>query len=87
MTITLPDHPALTELTPATLQLDLACALFAAGRASSRASAEIAGLDYDEFLDALRERRIPRYTIEMLREDIISLNRVFPGDPLPLPGC
>ena len=53
--------------------------------ATRQVAAEIAGTGYGAFLDALRERRISGYTSAMLREDIESLNRLFP-DPLPLPA-
>ena len=85
MTVTLPDTPATLGMSEDEIRLELACSLFATGRASSRAAADIAGLGYDEFLDALRERHIPRYNSAMLREDIENLNRLFPHDPLPLP--
>lgn len=85
MTLTLPDTPAVQRMTPDDIRIELACSLFAQGKATSLAAADIAGVDYDTFQEALRERRIPRYTLAMLREDIESLNRVFPGSPMPLP--
>lgn len=85
MTVTLPDTPAVQRMTAEDVRIELACSLFAQGKATSLAAADIAGVGYDTFLDALRERRIPRYTIAMLREDIESLNSAFPASPLPLP--
>jgi predicted HTH domain antitoxin len=85
MTLTLPDHPATRQISDLELRTELACALFARGRITALAGAEIAGLAYGEFLDALRERGISRYTEAMLAEDITSLNTLFPDSPLPLP--
>jgi predicted HTH domain antitoxin len=87
MTITLPDDPALLCMSEEEIRLELACSLFAHGKASSRVAAEIAGVDYGGFLDALRDRRIPYYTSGMLREDIETMNRLFPDHPLPLPAA
>ena len=86
MIITLPDMPATLGMSEAEIRLELACSLFARGKVSSQVAAEIAGTGYGAFLDALRERRISGYTSTMLREDIESLNRLFP-DPLPLPAA
>jgi predicted HTH domain antitoxin len=85
MTVTLPDTPATLQMSERDIRVELACALFARGKASSLAAVDIAGVGYDAFLAALQERKIPRYTSEMLREDIESLNHLFPDDPLPLP--
>ena len=59
MTITLPDDPALAALSEAELRLDLACALFAAGRVVRSVAARIAGLDSLAFDEEIFRRRIP----------------------------
>ncbi len=85
MTVTLPDTPATMRMSEEEIRTELACSLFARGKVSSGVAADIAGVSYSRLLDALHERRIPYYTSEMLRQDIESLNRMFPDDPLPLP--
>jgi len=87
MTVTLPDTPALADERRGKIRLGLACSLFARGKVSSRVAADIAGVTYGRLLDALHERKIPYLTSEMLRQDIETLNRMFPGHPLPLPSA
>lgn len=79
MTITLPDEPALAALSEAELRLDLACALFAAGRVTRSVAARIAGLDALAFDEELFRRRIPSYTAEMLNEDLATLREDPPS--------
>lgn len=78
MTLTLPDDPALADLTESEIRLDLACALFAAGRISRTVAARMAGMERFDFDRELVERRIPSYTEEMLEEDLTALQKVFP---------
>lgn len=78
MIFTLPDDPALADMTEADICLDLACALFAAGRVSRSVTCRIAGLERSEFDQELIRRRIPSYTGWMLDEDIANLRGVFP---------
>jgi len=68
-TLTLP-LPA--DLDEAAARLACALGLFQEGHVSVGKAAEIAGLSYRAFLDALRQRGIPAYTYtaEMLREDV-----------------
>jgi predicted HTH domain antitoxin len=78
MILTLPDDPALADMTESDLRLDLACALFAAGRISRAVACRVAAMERFEFDQELIRRRIPSYTEDMLNEDIASLRRVFP---------
>jgi predicted HTH domain antitoxin len=73
LTLTLPDHPVLEELSESDLRLDLACALFAAGRISRTVAADMAGVDRNAFDAELYRRRIPSYTEEMLAQDLETL--------------
>ena len=82
MIVSLPESARDLGLSEAELRVELACSLFAQGKVSSRPGAELAGLAYEEFLDALRVRRIPRSTPEMLREDVATLNELFPDRPM-----
>jgi predicted HTH domain antitoxin len=78
MTLTLPDDPALAELGEAGLRLDLACALFAAGRVSRGVAARIAGMERIAFDEELFRRQIPSFTEETMAEDLESLRALFP---------
>jgi predicted HTH domain antitoxin len=78
MTLTLPDDPALADLTESEIRLDLACALFAAGRISRTVAARMAGMERFDFDRELVARRIPSYTEEMLEEDLATLMKTFP---------
>ena len=78
MTLTLPDDPALAEFAECDIRLDLACALFAAGRISRGVAARMAGIARHEFEEELYRRKIPSYTEEMLEEDMATLNMLFP---------
>jgi predicted HTH domain antitoxin len=78
MTLTLPDDPALAEFSELDIRLDLACALFAAGRISRMVAARMAGMERFDFDRELAGRRIPTCTEEMLEEDIGTLRTLFP---------
>jgi predicted HTH domain antitoxin len=78
MTLTLPDDPALAEFSESDIRLDLACALYAAGRISRAVAARMAGMDRLAFDTELYQRRIPSYTEEMLEEDMATLSKLFP---------
>lgn len=58
-------------------RLLLAVALFQEGEVSVGKAAELAGLGYRAFLDALRERGVPAYvyTEEMLAQDLAFVRR------------
>lgn len=86
MTVTLPDHPATLRMSEEDIRLEFTCGLFARGEVSSRVAAEMAGVSYDAFLGALQERGISRYSLEMLREDIETLNHLWPDSALPVPA-
>ncbi len=73
MTLTLPDVPALQSLSEAQIKLDLACALFAAGRLSRGIAARIAGISPLAFDEELYQRKIPSYTEEMLEQDLATM--------------
>jgi len=70
MTLTLPDDPALDGVSEGELRLDLACGLFASGRVSRNVAARIAALDRGAFDEALFQRNIATYTLDMLAEDL-----------------
>jgi len=78
MILTLPDDPALADMTESDIRLDLACALFAAGRVSRTVACRIAGLERFVFDQELIRRRIPSYTDDMLDDDIANLRGIFP---------
>ncbi|QTN32309.1 UPF0175 family protein [Akkermansiaceae bacterium] len=78
MTITLPDDPALQDFTEADIRLDLACALFAAGRISRPIAARMAGMDLHDMDRELQRRRISGFTEETLDEDMAALKTLFP---------
>jgi len=78
MILTLPDDPALAEMSESDIRLDLACALFAAGRISHSVAARTAGMERFDFDQELVRRRIPSYTEEMLDEDMTTLEKIFP---------
>jgi len=60
------------------IRLDLACALFAAGRISRSVAGRMAGMERFDFDQELIRRRIPSYTEEMLEEDMGNLKKIFP---------
>lgn len=78
MILTLPDDPALAEFAESDIRLDLACALYAAGRISRAVAARMAGMDRPAFDEELYQRRIPTFTEEMLEEDMATLSKLFP---------
>ena len=67
LTVDLPAH-----VTEAHARLVLAAGLFQEGEVSVGRGAEIAGLSYRDFADALMDRGVPltTYTEDMLEEDI-----------------
>lgn len=72
LTLDLPPH-----VTEAHARLLLAIALLQEGEVSVGKAAEIAGLSYHAFADALTERGIPPYTYtqEMWEQDLTFLRR------------
>lgn len=72
MTVSLPDDPALLKLDEAELRLEIACALFAAGRISRGVGTRMAGTDRATFDHALFVRHIPSYTSAMLDQDLAA---------------
>ncbi len=79
MTLTLPDDPALADMAESDIRLDLACALFAAGRISRSVAARVAGMDRYDFDGELAHRRIVSHTEETLSEELAMLDVLFPG--------
>ena len=77
MTLHLPDIPAATRLTEDELRLELACALYAQGKATKVSGAELAGVDFFSFQKALGERRISTYSVEDLHDEVKTLDRLF----------
>ena len=78
MTLELPDRE-MKNFTPEELRLELTCALYARGKIGKVAGAELAGIDFFRFQQALGERCIPSYTIEMLHDDVETLKKLFPS--------
>ena len=78
MILTLPDDPALADMSEADIRLDLACAMFAAGRTSRAVACRIAGIERLAFDQELIRRRIPSFTDEMLDDEIANLREIFP---------
>jgi predicted HTH domain antitoxin len=78
MILTLPDDPALADLSESEIRLDLACALFASGRISRAVAVRMAAIERYHFDQELVRRRIPSYTEEMLEEDAAALRKIFP---------
>lgn len=78
MTIELPDIDAVEGLSPKELRLELACALYSRGRIGKVAGAELAGVDFFAFQQALGERGIASCTDEMLDRDLSTLKSLFP---------
>lgn len=78
LTLNLPDEPASRRWTEADLRLELACAMHARGRLSKTAGAEMAGLDFFSFQEALSERGIAVETVADLHQDVAALHASFP---------
>ena len=82
MTLELPEIET-TNLTPAELRLELACALYARGRISAVTGSHLAGVDLISFQGALKERGIPRnYSLEDFHDDMDALKKLFPASNL-----
>ncbi len=78
MTLELPEISSLRRFSADDLRLELACALYARGRISAVAGAELSGLDVFGFQSALRDREIPRqYSEDDLKDDMAALNQLF----------
>jgi len=87
MKLTLPDVPVLREMGNAQLRLELACALYAQGRMTKAGGAELAGVNFQSFRRALRERRISTGAVEGLRGELEALDRLFTeGGTVPRTG-
>lgn len=78
MILTLPDDPALADLSEETIRLDLACALFAAGRISRGVACRLAAVSRSELDKEIFRRGIPIYSEEMLEADLANLQKLFP---------
>ena len=74
MTVTLPDDVPISE---GEVRLELACALYAQHKLSAVAGATLAGIDFFSFQHALKDRGIPRYTDDMLEQDLAAINAPF----------
>lgn len=70
-------------MTPEELRLELACALCARGKLTKLRGAELAGVDFFGFQEALKQRHISTYTLEDLDREITNLNELFPDKPIP----
>jgi predicted HTH domain antitoxin len=82
MTLTLPDPPVPPGMTPEELRLELACALYARGKLTKVRGAELAGVDFFTFQQALKERQISTYTLDDLDREVATLNELFPDLPI-----
>ena len=69
-------------MTPEELRLELACALYARGKLTKVRGAELAGVDFFTFQQALKERRISTYTLDDLDREVATLNELFPDQPI-----
>ncbi|MBG7608837.1 MAG: UPF0175 family protein [Verrucomicrobia bacterium] len=78
MIITLPDDPALRDLSEEDIRIDLACGLFSSGRVSRTVAARMAGLDRLEMDRELTHRHISGLDEESLDQDLHTLNSLFP---------
>jgi predicted HTH domain antitoxin len=79
MTLDLPEMEN-TDLTPAELRLELACALYARGKITAVTGSHLASLDLIGFQGALKERGIVRnYTLEDFHDDMDALQKLFPA--------
>lgn len=84
MILHLPDIPAATRWTEGELRLELACALHAQGKVTKVSGAELAGVDFFSFQEALRDRQISTYSVDDLHDELKTLDRLFasgPGEP------
>ena len=77
MNLTLPDVPATARMTEGELRLELACALYAQGKVTKVSGAELAGVDFFTFQEALGRRGISTYTVEDLHTELEAMDRIF----------
>lgn len=84
MTLTLPDEPALKNFTPQDLRMELACALFIGGKIGKVAGAELAGVDFFAFQEALMERGLSNYSVEDLHAEMEAMDELLPEARGPL---
>jgi predicted HTH domain antitoxin len=85
MTLTLPDSAIPAEMRPAQLRLELACALYAQGKLTKVRGAELAGVDFFTFQQALKEREISTYTVDDLEREVATLSEPVSG-PFAVPA-
>lgn len=78
LTLNLPDEPAAHRWSEDDLRLELACAMHARGRLSKAAGAEMAGVDFFSFQQALVERGIAVESVADLHQDVAALRAGFP---------
>jgi predicted HTH domain antitoxin len=86
VTLNLPDGPAARRWTEAELRLELACAMHARGQLSKVAGAEMAGVDFFSFQEALAERGIDQYSVDDLHDEVAALREGFPSVETLQPG-
>lgn len=78
MILTLPDDPALADMSESQLRLDLACGLYAAGRVTRTVACRVAAMERHDFDQELVRRKISGISDEMFDEDLENLRQVFP---------
>jgi predicted HTH domain antitoxin len=79
VTLELPEIES-SEMTPAEVRLELACALYSRGKITAVTGSHIAALDLISFQAALKERGIVRnYSMEDLHDDLDALKKLFPA--------
>jgi predicted HTH domain antitoxin len=77
MTIEIPDETLKhAEMDEHQFKIEVACFLFEKGIMSSGKAARFCGMPRIEFWEELGKRKISRYTVEMLEEDIKNLKEL-----------
>ena len=74
----LQDNGATGPSSPEMLRLEVACALYARGQIGKVGGAQLTGIDFFTFQQALGERGIASYTDEMLDGDLAAIKTLFP---------
>lgn len=73
MTLELPDSPVVNQLTPASIQIELACALYASGKVGRLEAWRLSGTDFLSFQQALFDHGIPACDEDAVLRDLASI--------------